>query len=245
MLIGQVLQLSFSGYMAEAAVPSILGLVLLWFIIARRWQGKWKQPGKTIHVETPPYSIWQTAKGVILLGGLVVGFLVAPWPREMMALGAAGVLLCSRKMRSREMLGLVDWQLLVLFMALFVVNYTIRESGYLMVIVRWLAAHGFNPENPAPLFGLSVLLSNLVSNVPAVMLLLPSATSPLSGAILALSSTLAGNLLVVGSIANIIVIEQAARLNVRITWREHARVGIPVTLTGLAVAAVWFWVRIP
>jgi Na+/H+ antiporter NhaD/arsenite permease-like protein len=155
------------------------------------------------------------------------------------------VLLCSRKMRSREMLGLVDWQLLVLFMALFVVNYTMREWGHLAIIMNWLAAHGLNPESPAPLFGLSVLLSNLVSNVPAVMLLLPSATRPLSGEILAVSSTLAGNLIVIGSIANIIVIDQAARLNVRMTWRDHARVGIPVALASLTVAAVWFWVRIP
>ena len=82
-------------------------------------------------------------------------------------------------------------------------------------------------------------LSNLVSNVPATMLLLPAAHHPLAGPILALSSTLAGNLLVVGSIANIIVIDQAARLGIRISWSEHAVVGVPVTLLTLAIAAVW------
>jgi Na+/H+ antiporter NhaD/arsenite permease-like protein len=59
--------------------------------------------------------------------------------------------------------------------------------------------------------------------------------------ILALSSTLAGNLLVVGSIANIIVIDQARRLHVEIRWKEHARIGIPVTLATLVLAAVWLW----
>jgi Na+/H+ antiporter NhaD/arsenite permease-like protein len=73
------------------------------------------------------------------------------------------------------------------------------------------------------------------------MLLLPAATHPLAGPILALSSTLAGNLLIVGSIANIIVVDQAARLGLRITWREHARIGIPVTLATLAVASGWLW----
>jgi len=245
MLIGQVLHLSFSRYMAEAALPSALGLAIIWLVITILWRGRWEQPGRTIRVETPPHSLRQTAKGFILLGALVIGFLIAPWPREMMALSAAGVLLCSRKMRSREMLGLVDWQLLVLFMGLFVVNYTMKEWGCLAEIMRWLRMQGLDPETPTALFGLSVVLSNLVSNVPAVMLLLPSATHPLAGPILAVSSTLAGNLIVVGSIANIIVIDQAARLGVRISWRDHARVGIPVTVASLIVAAVWLWTRLP
>jgi Na+/H+ antiporter NhaD/arsenite permease-like protein len=93
------------------------------------------------------------------------------------------------------------------------------------------------------LFPATAVLSNLVSNVPAVMLLLPHASHPLAGPILALSSTLAGNLLIVGSIANIIVVDQAAALGVRIGWREHARVGVPVTLATLAVAAAWLAFR--
>ena len=92
---------------------------------------------------------------------------------------------------------------------------------------------------------MTALLSNLVSNVPAVMLLLPHASHPLAGPILALSSTLAGNLLIVGSIANMIVVEQADALGVRIGWRRHAAVGVPVTLATLALAALWLWLRSP
>jgi Na+/H+ antiporter NhaD/arsenite permease-like protein len=86
------------------------------------------------------------------------------------------------------------------------------------------------------------VLSNLVSNVPATMLLLPVAKHPLAGPILALSSTLAGNLFIVGSIANIIVVDQAERLGIRISWREHARVGVPVTVATLTIAAMWLWI---
>jgi Na+/H+ antiporter NhaD/arsenite permease-like protein len=75
------------------------------------------------------------------------------------------------------------------------------------------------------------------------MLLLPHASHPLAGPILALASTLAGNLLIVGSIANIIVVEQAGALGVRIGWRRHARVGIPVTLATLVLAALWLALR--
>jgi Na+/H+ antiporter NhaD/arsenite permease-like protein len=97
--------------------------------------------------------------------------------------------------------------------------------------------------NPAWLFAVTPVLSNLVSNVPGVMLLLPAASGPLAGPTLALASTFAGNLLIVGSIANIIVAEQAARQGVTLDWRTHARTGVPVTLATLAVAAGWLWVR--
>jgi Na+/H+ antiporter NhaD/arsenite permease-like protein len=86
-------------------------------------------------------------------------------------------------------------------------------------------------------------LSNLVSNVPAVMLLLPTADHPQAGAVLALASTLAGNLFIVGSIANIIVVDQAGRLGVHVSWKQHARIGVPVTAATLALAAGWLYLR--
>lgn len=110
-------------------------------------------------------------------------------------------------------------------------------------VARSLAAAPLALTQPAWLFGATVVLSNLVSNVPAVMLLLPAATHALAGPILALASTLAGNLFLVGSIANLIVAEQAAPLGVRIGWADHARVGVPITLMTLLVAAVWLALR--
>jgi Na+/H+ antiporter NhaD/arsenite permease-like protein len=88
------------------------------------------------------------------------------------------------------------------------------------------------------LVAISALLSNLVSNVPAVMLLLPH-LGPDAGVTLALASTFAGNLLLVGSIANLIVADLARQHGVQIRWRTHAQVGIPVTLGSLAVLMVW------
>ena len=174
---------------------------------------------------------------------VVVIFLVAPVPREVVALAAAGVLLTSRRMHSRDMLGLVDWQLLVLFSGLFIVQLGLESSG---VLARWMAdaaAAGVDLGQPGWLFASAVVLSNLVSNVPAVMLLLPAAHHPQAGPLLALASTLAGNLLLVGSIANLIVVEQAARLGIAIGWRQHARVGVPVTMATLAIAAAWLALR--
>ena len=141
----------------------------------------------------------------------------------------------------QEALGV--WHLLVLFVGLFVVNHAVAEAGLATQANGALRAAGVDLGDPRWLFPATAVLSNLVSNVPAVMLLLPHASHPLAGPVLALSSTLAGNLLIVGSIANLIVVDQAAALGVRIGWREHARVGVPVTVTTLAIAAVWLAVR--
>jgi len=241
MLIGQVLGLSFSKYIVDAGVPSMAGLVVVWAVIATMYRKRWREDPITLKVEPVRFNGWQTFKGSVVLVTIVLLFLFTPFKREIVALTAAGVLLCSRRLRSREMLGLVDWQLLILFISLFVVNYAMRESGNLDVVKHAVMSNGVRIESPWCLFGLSVLLSNLVSNVPATMLLLPSATHPMAGPVLALSSTLAGNLLVVGSIANIIVIDQASRLGVRITWVEHLRVGVPVTIFTLGLAAAWLW----
>ena len=161
-----------------------------------------------------------------------------------MRLVGAGVLLTSRKLHSRHMLGLVDWELLVLFVGLFVVNHAFQHTGLAAEAITGLAAAGVPLDQPGPLFAATVLLSNLVSNVPAVMLLLPAATHPQAGAILALASTLAGNLLLVGSIANLIVADAAARHGISLDWRVHARVGIPVTLATLAIGAGWIGWRL-
>jgi Na+/H+ antiporter NhaD/arsenite permease-like protein len=159
------------------------------------------------------------------------------------ALSAAGVLMISRTMNSRKMIELVDWPLLVLFAGLFIVNHALAASGMLERITAGAAGAGIDLHRPATLFVAAVVLSNLVSNVPAVMLLLPTCDHALAGPILALASTLAGNLILVGSIANLIVVDQAARCGVAISWREHARVGVPVTMGTLAIAAAWLWLR--
>lgn len=241
MLIGQTLRLSFPGYLLIAALPSILGLAAVWGVISRFARGKWHLPLEVPDVPAPPFDRWQTGKGMVVLVALMAAFLFSPWPREIVALAAAAVLLTSRRTASRAVLGLVDWQLLILFFGLFVVNHALAASGLLAQAMEGLRAAGIDPARPAWLFTLAVVLSNLVSNVPATMLLLPSAEHPLAGPILALASTLAGNLFIVGSIANIIVVDQAARLGVAISWREHARIGVPITVITVAIAAGWLW----
>ncbi len=253
MLIGESLHLSFGGYLVDAALPVLLGLAATWAIIALQVRGRWEAPASLTpaHAELERrqegpvhFDRWQTTKGLTVAAILVVVFLAAPWPRELAALGGAGLLLLSRRLHSRHMLGLVDWELLVLFIGLFVVNRAFQETGLTREAVKALAEAGLHLEQPGPLFLMTFLLSNIVSNVPAVMLLLPLATHPMAGTLLALASTLAGNLLIVGSIANIIVVDAAARRGVQIDWHRHARVGVPVTLAALALSGLYLWLRL-
>ena len=243
MLIGQALRLSFAAFLGDALVPALVGLVVVWGLVQLAVRGRFSAEAPVPAVEAPPLDRWQTAKGLLVLAALVIGFLFTGVPREVLALGGAALLLMSRRMASRDLIGLVDWHLLVLFVGLFVVNHAAAEAGLAVQANAALRAAGLDLADGRVLFGVTAALSNLVSNVPAVMLLLPHASHPLAGPILALASTLAGNLLIVGSIANIIVVDQAAALGIRIGWRRHARVGVPVTLATLAIAAAWLWLR--
>jgi Na+/H+ antiporter NhaD/arsenite permease-like protein len=239
MLIGQVLGLHFAAYLRTAIVPVLLGLAAAWGILAWRMRGA-PQLAERREGDYVRLDVWQTGKGLAVAGTLVLVFLATDWPREVAALVGAGLLMMSRRLHSNKMLGLVDWELLILFIGLFVVNHAFERTGMAAEAVRALAGAGLPLAQPAPLFGTTFVLSNVVSNVPAVMLLLPAATAPFSGPMLALVSTLAGNLLIVGSIANIIVVDAARRRGVAIDWRRHARTGVPVTLVTLAITASWF-----
>ncbi|HDP24719.1 MAG TPA: anion transporter, partial [Deltaproteobacteria bacterium] len=245
-LIGQALNLSFPRYLMIAGIPSLLGLSVIWIVIVSRYKTRWNKDWTALNTPSivfPDWNPWQSGKALAVTSILFFAFLFTDWPRDIMALGAAGLLLCSRRMHSRDMLGLIDWQLLVMFCGLFIVNHALQQTHVPEHAVSWLLESGIDPAHPGWLFTLTVFLSNMVSNVPATMLLLPLAHHPMAGTVMALSSTFAGNLLIIGSIANIIVVESAARHGITIDWRTHAPVGITVTILTLAISAgfLWFW----
>jgi Na+/H+ antiporter NhaD/arsenite permease-like protein len=249
MLIGEVLRLSFGGYFLQALAPVTGGLLALWALLAWSLRGGAAsvEPSPAqlaaLSLDEPPFDRWQTAKGLAVALALVAVFLLSDWPRDVAALVGAGLLLLSQRFHSSKVMGLIDWELLILFMGLFVVNHALQLTGLTTQAVAWLQAQGVHLTEPATLFAVTLGLSNLVSNVPAVMLLLPAAQGDHVGPLLALVSTMAGNLLIVGSIANIIVVDAARRSGIVIDWRRHARTGVPVTLLTLAIVAGWLAAR--
>ncbi len=246
MLIGSVMQLNFADHLRQALPPVALSLLLLWLWLAwgpglRAVDGHQVPAPMPLADDEPEFDAFQTAKGLGVATLLLLIFPFTDWPRDVSALVGAGVLLLSRRLHSAHVMGFVDWQLLLLFIGLFVVNQAFESTGLAAEAVAWLAVQGVHLNEPGPLLVAGVLLSNLVSNVPAVMLLLPHLQGDASGVMLALVSTFAGNLLLVGSIANLIVVDLARKSGIHIGWRQHARIGIPVTLGTLAMA--WAWLR--
>ncbi len=243
MLIGGRLALTFADYLRQAIFPVSLSLLASWLIIGLRWRNNWELAScaegfDATRIPGGKVQVWQAVKGLMVAAVLFVVFLSAIWPRDIAALGGAGILLMSRRLHSRQMLGLVDWQVLLLFIGLFIVNAAFQQTGWPMLAVRELAALGMDMHQAPVLFTASFMLSNLVSNVPAVMLLLPLVSAD-DGLLLALSSTFAGNLLIIGSVANLIVVKAAGDQGIRLDWREHATVGIPTTLFSLLIAAAF------
>jgi Na+/H+ antiporter NhaD/arsenite permease-like protein len=243
MLIGSVLRLDFADYARTAFVPVLISLVLLWgWLVCVPHAAVDPLPVIDRRSEDPPFNLWQTVKGLAVAGALMGLFLFHDGPHEVMALLGAALLLLSRRLASAEFMKLVDWPLLILFMGLFVVNHAFEQTGLSAQAVAWLGERGVRLGDAGPLLVVGVALSNLVSNVPAVMLLLPHlASEPGAGVMLALVTTFAGNLLLVGSIANLIVADLARQQGILIDWKRHAIVGIPVTLLSLGV--IWIWMR--
>ncbi|OLN29205.1 hypothetical protein DVDV_1203 [Desulfovibrio sp. DV] len=239
MLIGQVARLSFGGYMLDVWPCVAASLLLAYAGTVWGFRGRFSGPKVVLAIPAPVFSPWQSGKGLLALGLCMVVFVWGGIPRENAALGCAAVLLLSRRMASRETLALVDWQLLLLFLGLFVVNREVAAVGLLDEAYRSVAALGIDLKQPVWLFTMTAVLSNVVSNVPAVMLLLPGHNSPEQATLLAVSSTLAGNLILPGSIANLIVADQAGLLGISLGFGRHARVALPVTLATLAVSGLW------
>ncbi len=166
-------------------------------------------------------------KGLLVALGLFLAFLLG-YPMAQGALVAAGLLLFTRRLRSERYFLRVDWELLVMFGGLFVVTEGVRRLGLVEAFLP-LA------QSPLGLLLAATLLSLLISNVPAVLLLAPLVQEPKDWLLLAGGSTLAGNLTLLASVANLIVAEGAGREGVRVAFLEHLRFGLPLTLLSLAL----------
>lgn len=243
MLIGQHFDLSFLGYMGYAAVPSVVGLGLIWGIMVWRYRGRWELPAG---VEAKPlkerkFDRWEAWKATAVIVVVVVLFVVTDWPRELISLSAGAVLLANARFASRRVLHRVDWQLLVLFMGLFVVNAAFQKTGLPQTLIAELEGLGVRLESMWTIYVVTAVLSDVVSNVPAILLLLPVVTEPSNGPVMAVASGLSGNLIVVGSIACMIVVNAAEKRGFRISAWDFAKSGIPVTLATMTTAALWLW----
>jgi Na+/H+ antiporter NhaD/arsenite permease-like protein len=244
-LIGQVGQLDFWRFLAVCGVPALIGLGLIQAVICWQWRGRWQLPeGREGAGSAGPPTLhrWSLLKAVVITVVLLVAFGLGA-PRDLAALFAAAALFMSRRVETRALVGAVDWSLLTLFGGLFVVTGVVADLPQTQALFRDLIDHGLLPDRLSVLTPLTLAMSNTIGNVPSDIMLLQVWHEPSREALygLALLSTFAGNLLLTGSLANLIVAERAATVGASLPFLAHARAGIPITLLTSAVAALWLW----
>jgi Na+/H+ antiporter NhaD/arsenite permease-like protein len=241
-MIGQVGGLGFWSYFAAAVVPSVLGLAISFGCIAWFWRASLAVEAVAAPATMPPFDRQQTAACGVALVVLLILF-TTPLPREISALLIAACLIVSRKYATRQLLDEIDLPLLILFASLFVVNDAFARTGLAEQAMRALEGMGLLPDRVSLLSPLALVLSNTIGNVPAVVMILKVWHAIPEGTLvgLAILSTLAGNLFLVGSLANLIVAERAAGQGVLLSFRDHARAGVPITLLSMLVAGLWLW----
>ncbi|MBV9086359.1 MAG: anion transporter [Acidobacteriaceae bacterium] len=240
MLIGSYSGFSYRYFLSRLGPVALVGLILDWAIIHALCRNELTPEsadaiaGATAHVSA---GALRKPAGVVVL--VLAGFMAGVPPAMMAAIGAA-VMLITRTREPRMVYDEIDWGLLVFFVGLFVIVGGAEKAGLTKDLFE--IAERLNVQNIGIFTAVSAVLSNIVSNVPAVMLLktlVPGFRDPQTGWLaLAMSSTLAGNLTITGSVANLIVVERA-RDEVHIGFWDYARVGIPVTVVTLLVGWAW------
>ncbi|HJU18818.1 MAG TPA: SLC13 family permease [Stellaceae bacterium] len=257
-LIGSVGRLDFWRFLAICAVPALFSLAVVFTVVWLQWRARITQsvfvPPPRDHGSrgdpkaaldppaVPAHALDrnQTLKGIAALFILFILF-ATPLPREIGALIIAALLLANRKITSRTMIAAVDWPLLLLVSCLFALTGALNHSGIAAHILNFLTDHRLLPGSLVLLAPFSLLASNAIGGVPASMLLLQLWPSAPPGVLygLALLSSLAGNLLLTGSLTNLLIAERAERMRVRLGFADYARAGVPIALISIGFAVCW------
>ena len=240
MMIGSFSGIPYRQFLATLAPVAVIGLALavaaIFFVYRREFttRARVDVAKRAIHVDRK--LMW---KSILASLAMIVMFF-AGWPVPKVAVVAGALLLITRRVNPEKIYRRIDWGLLVMFAGLFVVIAGVEKTS----LEKDLAAFAgrIHLDNVFVLSAFSAVLSNVVSNVPAVLMFKPFAAHFANPTrfwlTLAMSSTLAGNLTVLGSVANLIVIQQARR-RVKIGFWEYFRVGAPLAVVTILLGALW------
>jgi len=237
MLVGSFSSVSYRAFLVRQAPVALVGLVavyaVVWLVYRRALPAEIMEGAPPArHAVHYPLMI----KTLLAVAVMLVAFL-AGVPIALVAIAGAAYSLLTRRVKPDKVYREVNWGLLVLFVGLFVLTGALERSGFVEELAAWAGRLGLH--RPAMLTLVAAVVSNLVSNVPAVLLfkpIVPTLGEPdRAWLILAMATTLAGNLTLLGSVANLIVAEAAREGRVEIGFVEYSRVGVPLTVLTLAV----------
>jgi Na+/H+ antiporter NhaD/arsenite permease-like protein len=241
MIIGIASGIPFTTFTAYLAPVALAGMVIAWTVVVLIYRRELaaatfsQAPELAVKIHRPLLHKCAVAT-ILMLAAFVAGVSI-----PLAALAAAALLLVTRRWEPERIFMEVDWSLLVFFAGLFVVTGSLETMGMseeLFSILQPVAQEGI-----VALTLVSVVLSNLISNVPAVLLFrpfVPSFPDPMQTWLtLAMATTLAGNLTLLGSVANLIVAEIARRAGVELSFGEYLKSGVVITLLSLTVGVLW------
>ncbi len=239
-LIASLSHISYGRFAMMLAPVAIVALAanvgIIWLLYREALGGAF--PGRPPETKPRVYDRWVLKSGLVM-AGVLAAFVCGVAP-VVAALVGASLMLLTRAVNPKRLYVRVDWTLLALFTGLFVVVAGVEKAGLAEKMLRVL-----EPLRPQSVWGLTTvtaILSNVVSNVPAVMVLkslVPRLPRPEAAWLtLAMASTLAGNLTLPGSLATIIVIERA-KGSASISFVDFLKVGVPTGVVSLAIGALW------
>ena len=239
-LIASLSHVSYGHFVASlapvAAMALLANVLVIWAIYRRALGGGFA--AEVVEKRPHVYGRWVWKSGLVMLAVLVA--FVAGVPPVVASLLGAATMLLTRAVNPKRLYVRVDWPLLALFTGLFVVVAGVEKAGLAERLLRVLQP--IHPQSTWGLTAIAAVLSNVVSNVPAVMVLkslVPRLPDPNSAWLtLAMSSTLAGNLTLPGSLATVIVVERA-RGRATITFVDFLKVGVPTAVVSLVIGATW------
>jgi Na+/H+ antiporter NhaD/arsenite permease-like protein len=240
MMIGALSRIPYPVFARALAPVALISLALVWLVILAAFRAEFNRAtfdaGEQLRVRVNRPLMWKS----LIVAAAMVAFFFAGWPVAQTAIVAGAVLLVTRRVKPEKVYHDIDWPLLALFAGLFVVVAGVEKTSLERDLI--LFAGRFGLDHIPVLSFFSALMSNLVSNVPAVLVfrpVIPRLPDPELGWLaLAMSSTLAGNFTILASVANLIVV-QRARHEVTITFRDYFRAGAPLTLLTLIAGALW------
>ncbi|GAB4343796.1 MAG: anion transporter [Calditrichia bacterium] len=236
-LIGATSQYPFGHFFLRMLPVSLLGLGIVWFFVRILYPAEFKTPLKVVLPEKPPKIHKPLLLKCALAALMMVMALFAGVKPTLAALGAATIVLITRRIKPARVFAEIDWSLIVFFAGLFVITGSLEKFGFTEQMAGALG--DLQNGGLGRLAVASAVLSNLISNVPAVLLLRPLVAAlekpEYAWLILSMATTFAGNLTLLGSVANLIVAELAGRAGVELSFREYLKAGVPITILSIAV----------
>ncbi len=241
MIIGNVSQLPYWRFTATLAPVALAGLVIATALIAFAYRREFFSSGIVPQPVTPPrYHGPLLIKTVIVMAIMVVLFF-SGFPVATVAIVGGAVLLLTRRVKPEKIYIEIDWPLLVMFAGLFIVIGGLEKTALTPDVIAAVAR--LHLENGLVLGAVTAVLSNIVSNVPAVLVLKPFVAQLQDPAhawlLIAMAATFAGNFTLVGSVANLIVARRAENRGVRIGFWPYFRLGAPLTVITIAIGLYW------